>query len=31
METRGRWQDRLNLMLGIWLFFTPFSYQFEYP
>ena len=31
METQGRWQDRLSLMLGIGLFFTPFFYQFEYP
>ena len=27
METPGRWQDWLNLVLGIWLFFTPFFYQ----
>ena len=27
METQGRWQDWLNLVLGIWLLFTPFFYQ----
>jgi hypothetical protein len=24
METRTRWQDWVNLLLGLWLFFTPF-------
>jgi SPW repeat len=24
METRTRWQDWVNLFLGLWLFFTPF-------